>query len=277
MAFEKGHTPWHKGRHGCFTDESIRKMSESHKGKPVSWKVKQGHPAWNKGKHRCYTEETLKRMSEANKGHVGYWEGKHLTDDTRKMLSNVLKAKGIRPSDEARQKSAELRKRNGLTEEHKRKLAMSAIGRKMSPSARVKMSQSHMGVPLSEAHKIALTTAVFKSCREKRPTKPEKLLGEIIETICPNQYKYTGNGEMRIGYLNPDYTNVNGQKKVIEAYGDYWHRGENPQVRIDIFRKYGFDCLIVWEYEIKKEPEKVTQKVLQFNEARKLEHGVSSY
>ena len=41
-----------------FTEESRKKMSESHKGRIP----------WNKGKNNIYSEDTLKKLSEANKG-----------------------------------------------------------------------------------------------------------------------------------------------------------------------------------------------------------------
>lgn len=45
--------------------------------------------------------------------------------------------------------------------------------------------------------------------------------------------------------------NVNGQKKLIELYGNYWHKNENPNNRIKHFKKYGFDTLVIWEKELK--------------------------
>ncbi len=50
----------------------------------------------------------------------------------------------------------------------------------------------------------------------------------------------------------PDFFNINGQKKVIEMFGDYWHQGQNPQDKIDRYAKSGFDCLVIWERELKE-------------------------
>lgn len=61
-----------KGKH--LNEESKRKMSESHKGKP----------AWAKGKHWSLREETKRKMSEANKG-------KHLREETCKKISESVK------------------------------------------------------------------------------------------------------------------------------------------------------------------------------------------
>jgi len=84
-----------------------------------------------------------------------------------------------------------------------------------------------------------------------RPTKPEIIISQLLEVVCPNQYKYTGDGAIIIGGKCPDFTNVNGKKKVIELFGNYWHKGENPQVKIDKYAEFGFDCLVIWEHELK--------------------------
>lgn len=86
--------------------------------------------------------------------------------------------------------------------------------------------------------------------RFKRPTKPEL---ELINIIKQNRlpYKYVGDGEFILGGKCPDFLNVNGQKKVIEVFGDYWHKNDNPRDRINFFKKYGFDCLIIWEHELR--------------------------
>ena len=45
--------------------------------------------------------------------------------------------------------------------------------------------------------------------------------------------------------------NVNGKKLLIELYGDYWHKGQDPQDRINLFKRYGWDTLVIWEHELK--------------------------
>lgn len=57
--------------------------------------------------------------------------------------------------------------------------------------------------------------------------------------------------------------NINGKKQFIELYGDYWHKGQDPQERIDFFRQYGFNTLIIWESEL-GEPEKVLARLKIF-------------
>lgn len=93
--------------------------------------------------------------------------------------------------------------------------------------------------------------SIIQGNKKKGPNKPEKYLSSILEEICPGEFKYTGAGEIIINGKNPDFVNINGKKKIIELFGDYWHRGEDPQDRIDIFTPYGYDTLVVWENELK--------------------------
>ena len=48
---------------------------------------------WNKGKHGIYSEETLKKMSESLKGKTAYWTGKHRSKESRIKMSESLKIK----------------------------------------------------------------------------------------------------------------------------------------------------------------------------------------
>jgi len=87
--------------------------------------------------------------------------------------------------------------------------------------------------------------------RHLKPNKLEKKLEKRLQRLFPNQWKYVGNGELVIGGRCPDYVNIDGKKRLIELFGDYWHVKDNPQDRIDHFKKYGFDTFIIWEKEMK--------------------------
>mgnify|MGYP001440867818 CR=1 FL=1 len=98
-----------------------------------------------------------------------------------------------------------------------------------------------------------------------QPNKPESGLFGIVDNLYPVNYKYTGGGDVVIGGKIPDFININGQKKIIELFGDYWHRGEDPQDRIDIFKPYGYDTLVVWEHEL-KDVETLKLRIIEFHE-----------
>lgn len=87
----------------------------------------------------------------------------------------------------------------------------------------------------------------------RRPTSPEQL---VIDFNISSLW-YCGNGKFWIKidghWLNPDFK-VHGKKKGVEVFGSYWHKGEDPQDRIDLFKKAGYECLVIWENDLKKCP-----------------------
>lgn len=91
---------------------------------------------------------------------------------------------------------------------------------------------------------------------KKRPTNPEK----IFDELTPDVVRYVGNGQWWRNRHNPDFK-ITGQNKVIEIYGDYWHRNDNPEDRIKEYREMKLDCIIFWENEVYKEPERILKEV----------------
>lgn len=107
------------------------------------------------------------------------------------------------------------------------------------------------------------------------PNNFEKKLIKLIDEACPSEYKFVGDGSFIIGGLNPDFANINGKKKLIEGFGDYYH---SPKMvknnwksselgRIMIYNSYGFDSLIIWEHELQeKSDEELIEATQSFNE-----------
>ncbi|GAI94480.1 unnamed protein product, partial [marine sediment metagenome] len=109
----------------------------------------------------------------------------------------------------------------------------------------------------------------FAGCH-MQPNKAEKQLSELLAANSL-PYRYVGNGEVVFGGKNPDFINVDGQKKLIEVFGVYWHDPFDVARRTEHFRQYGFSTLCIWEDEL-KEPEKVVAKIKSFNR-RRISHG----
>lgn len=106
-----------------------------------------------------------------------------------------------------------------------------------------------------------------------RPNKKELKLDELISSVVPGEYKLNVRAEvMTLGGKIPDFVNVNGKKKIIELYGDYWHgpkfrnnkSRQTPQERVDYFKGFGWDTLIVQEKELKNDGQ-LREKILQWN------------
>ncbi|KKM86368.1 hypothetical protein LCGC14_1279690 [marine sediment metagenome] len=102
-----------------------------------------------------------------------------------------------------------------------------------------------------------------------KPNKPEKLLNKILQILLPKEYKYVGNFKFWIDCYNPDFINCNGQKKVIELFGDYWHNRKDAKkrdvLRLKAYKKYGYKTLIVWEHELKN-LNKVKLRIKRFSQ-----------
>lgn len=105
-------------------------------------------------------------------------------------------------------------------------------------------------------------------------TKPEIKMQELLNRLYPGEYKYTGDGSFSIDGLNPDFVNVNGQKKIIEVFGIYFHdpKFSNRKIpyrstydgRKKVFSDFGYETLIIWDEEM-KDMEKVKRKVRGFH------------
>jgi len=104
------------------------------------------------------------------------------------------------------------------------------------------------------------------------PNEKEKQLLGILESLFPNEYKFVGDGELMINGKIPDFVNVNGQKKIIELFGDYWHseervgkpREEHEKERVNIFSSIGYKTLVIWEHELEN-IKVLTQKLKEFH------------
>lgn len=209
-------------------------ISKALKGRKFSTKWKQniskskiGKTPWLGLKH---TEETKKILSESMKGENNHFYGKHHTKESKEQISK--KNKGIKKSKEFIEKRRVILKKAWTNPEYIKKMKV-AFGIK--------------------------------------PNKLEKQLISLI-TLHKLPYRYTGDFRFWIEGRNPDFVNYNGEKKIIELFGNYWHNPlVNPKVRLDKtydktiehYKKYGFDCLILWDYELSN-PERIIEKINQF-------------
>jgi len=111
-----------------------------------------------------------------------------------------------------------------------------------------------------------------KSQAERRLVfnKPTELEKKLITLIKENSlpFRYVGNGEIWIGGKCPDFFNTNGSKQLIELFGIYWHPVFDTAKRIEHFRKYGFNTLVIWEDELDNKV-KLIRKIRKFAKLEK--------
>lgn len=261
MAFKKGRIPWNKGK-------------------------KTGQIPWNKGIPR--SEETKRKISEAKKGRhlseehkrkVGNGNrGKVLSEETKAKISASRKELWKNPEFRARmckafkgrQHSEETRQ--SISETLKRKYDLGEIvvpfkGKKHTRETREKMSLNHADVsgknnPIYGKKRSDETIRKIMKAVNDKPNKAEQFLIDLFEEHgLP--FKYVGAGDFILGGKCPDFLNYNGKKQLIELYGNWWHRNDDPQERIDFFKGFGFDTLVIWEHEL-SDPSAVLGRVEAF-------------
>ena len=133
-------------KHKPLSEETKRKISESHKGKEKYWlkgkhrleETKRKISESNKGKkHKPVLEETKKKISITLKKNLS-WRGKPRSDETKLKIS--LKNKGKKLSEETKRKII-LNHRRFQSEETKRKIKEKLIGHKVSEETKEKISK----------------------------------------------------------------------------------------------------------------------------------------
>ena len=66
-------------------------------------------------------------------------------------------------------------------------------------------------------------------------------------------YRYVGDGQIWINKKNPDFINTNGKKQLVEILGRHWHKESETAERVAHYKRYGFDCITIWEEELENE------------------------
>jgi len=246
-------------------------------GKHISEDHKKKISLANKGKKQ--SEEHINKLSASRKG-------RKLSEEHKTKIRLSMLGKNRRPCSEEKKKLISQNHShispwlNGMPEEIKKRISLANTGRIRTSETRKLMSEKRSSFfrkyPEHKERLREIGLELWKNPehvnkimvgRSIRPNKPETVILNILTDLYPNEWKYTGDFSFMINGKNPDFTNINGQKKLIELFGDYWHKGENPQDRINIFKKFGYDTLVIWESELKN-IEKVKRKIQKFGDKR---------
>lgn len=195
--------------------------------------------------------ESREKVSKANKGKRHPWmEGNKnpsKTPEARKKISDALIG---RKHPWAEGDKNPLRQPD-IREKHRRLMNSPEIREKCSSKA-IRLWQD----PIFQ-RKIA-------ESRKRKPNHLEIAFMQFLESICPSAWEYVGDFKFFIGTKNPDYKHRT-EMKLIELFGDYWHKRDNSQEKIDHYKKHGYSCLIIWQSEFENEREEVKRKVLSFS------------
>jgi len=96
---------------------------------------------------QIFSDKILKKLSECRKGTLNHFYGKHHSEETKKLLSQINKGKIIK--DETKRKISESQKGRKLSDETKRKIGLSNKGKKRSKEFGIKMMLLHTGKKFS--------------------------------------------------------------------------------------------------------------------------------
>jgi len=206
-----------------------------------------------RGKH--HTEEAKQNMrgphgpmTEEHKQKLRKPRSEEQKQNMRGPMSEENKQKRRKPRGPmSEERKIKMRKPHGpFTEEHKQNMKIA----QNQPEAKESKSKSAKKYWQNSEWKANQFLAIGKGLCIL-PNRPETHLSLTLSERYLGEMKYTGDFSFTIGGKCPDFVSCNGQKKCIELFGDYWHQGQDPQDRINIFAKYGYDTLIIWEHELK--------------------------
>lgn len=190
--------------------------------------------------------------------------------DVREKIAEFHR--GRRASMETRQKMSKTQEQRFQNPELRQRISTRLKQVCQDPNVKQRKAEASRGRPQSASERAKKAEASKRKWQEpefisriigawhRRPTKPELILKGVLDRNLP-QFQY--NGDLRLGIivggLIPDFPNVNGKKEIIELYGDYWHStkviGDNWRRselgRIMTYNSLGWECLILWEHEVK--------------------------
>lgn len=86
--------------------------------------------------------------------------------------------------------------------------------------------------------------------RERKPNNCELKLLYILKELFKEKYKYTGDFSFWVDNINPDFISLK-DRKVIEFFGEYWHKIEDEGTKLLIYKKNNYSVLFIWENELK--------------------------
>lgn len=231
-----------------------------------------------------HSDESKEKMRKAKEGTVLTEEHKRnigiaskrigISDDTRaKMVASRKVNNNYVFSEEQKEKLRIARRKRVTTDETRRKIGESVKGQRRALGHR---HSEEMKAHLSMVHKEMWNDPIYqenwvngmKEANNQSPNECEILIGMLLQEIQPDVWEFIGDGKKRWGRKNPDFWNGDG--KFIEHFGVYWHGDnarcyeETEQGRIEHFKKYGFDTLIIWDVELHNQPDLVRARLEEF-------------
>jgi hypothetical protein len=87
-----------------------------------------------------------------------------------------------------------------------------------------------------------------------KPNKLELRVEAYLNEHFPGEWQFN-TGEVLVAGFVPDFVRADGSNNLLEVFGSYWHRDDNPNRKKAIYKKAGFACAVIWEHEFNQNPE----------------------
>lgn len=197
----------------------------------------------NIGQKRSEATKEKQRLAKL-KNPVKYWLNKKRSIETIEKIRRTKKG------------CSSPRKGVVLTQKTKDKMSKSLTGRKATEEQ--KKNYKNAALIRWENPEYAQKVLCVDS-----PNKQEKQLLRVLNELMPGEYQFVGNGKIVISRKIPDFIDTS-RTKLIEMFGDFYHKNQNPQERIDFFSQYGYRTLVIWASELRNN-EQLKTKIINFH------------
>ena len=196
-----------------------------------------------------------------------------IENSSKKMMGNDYGkyTKGMKKFTKAQKREISERMKNNTNKkgikvsiEGKKNISVGAKTRWQDKEYREKISKKLKEIWSNLEFKEKMLKTMFKS-RHNRPNKLEKRIDNLLQKMFPSEWKYVGDGQFWIAGKNPDFININGKKLIIEIFGNYWHEKEDESYRINLFEKFGYNTIVLWESDINNNFKEIKNKLIKFS------------
>jgi hypothetical protein len=95
----------------------------------------------------------------------------------------------------------------------------------------------------------------------------------LFDSLTNNRIVFVGDGLFWRKWpngknKNPDFLvhdkDGNPTRQIVELFGDYWHRNDDPFMHIEMWSRLNYEVLILWEHQIHKDQESTLDLVSAF-------------
>lgn len=278
MPFPRGGIPWNRG----LTKESDTRVANYGK---TGGEARKGRIPWNKGRKGIQVPWNKGIKGIPNPKVSIALKGRQLPVEVRQKMSEAHK--GVPKPMKIRQK---------ISTSQKGKVISIESRKRMSETWKFKLSHNPETNPFYGKHHSQTTKERISQAKKEqwrdpefvrkqliamqvRPNRLEQKLENILNRNFPNEWQYTGNGNLVINGMIPDFANCNGRKDLIEVFGDFWHsddkttKGYGPLAwqdtelgKIMAYNNLGYRCLVIWQHELDALSEsQIVRKIKSFS------------